>query len=257
MTTSTNVINIAKLFKGYVQQEGKDNPFTRWYYEGRQKGGEPWCAEFVSACFAWAGMPLHDLEDSKGFKYCPSAVDKFKKLGQWSEDKPKSGDIVFYNFEQGSEAQHTGIVIEVNGPKILAIEGNTSAPGGEGSESHGGTVQIKERDRKFTVGYGQPPFNSKPISQFAVDDLGGDVPLPPKDEICLTNPPLSNPLIPVWRKKMAERGWHVTDVDHLIFDQKLKDILISFQTDMCIKADGVLGPVSWLLTWVEPITADK
>ena len=264
MTTPQNVIAIAKLFDKYEQHEDHDNPFTRWYYGGKQKGGDAWCGEFVSACFAWAGMSLRNLGDPKGYSYCPTAVDKFKKLGQWNPGDPKPGDIVFYNFtEQCSkpeddrrEAQHTGIVIEVDGHRIRAIDGNTSKIGGE-SESKGGTVQIKWRSRDCTIGYGKPSFDGKPISKFAVDDSGQDVPLPPTKEISLTNSLVSDPLIPVWRKKMAERGWHVSDLDSPIFDQKLKDILISFQQDMCLEADGVLGPVSWLLTWVEPITKDE
>lgn len=94
---------------------------------------QPWCAAFVSWCFAKA----FGLETAKKllkhwpYTYCPTLGDLFTKNAN-----PKVGDIVI--FWRNGEFAHTGIVTAVSGDRFETIEGNTS--GASGIVDNGGGV---------------------------------------------------------------------------------------------------------------------
>jgi hypothetical protein len=97
------------------------------------------------------------------YEGCIVGADNFQKgaWGTWhgSGARAEPGDIVFYNFPGEATYDHTGIVLKDNGSSITTIEGNTSAPGGSGSQSNGGGVFVRTRDKDGTIiGYGRPRF---------------------------------------------------------------------------------------------------
>lgn len=55
-------------------------------------------------------------------------VPYFKEKGLWQEKDyiAKSGDIIFFDWEQDGIADHVGIVQKVNNEIIYTIEGNSS-----------------------------------------------------------------------------------------------------------------------------------
>lgn len=236
MTTREDVIAVAKLFAGYHESENKLNIFGRWY----GMNGCAWCGMFVSACYAWAGRPL-SLESDKGYAYCPAAVDLLKQRSQWSDDNPEPGDIVFFNWDGGDQAEHTGIVLRVNGDGLYTIEGNTS----DEDWSDGGTVALKLRHRALILGYGKVTFDNKPIGKLAVD-----APPPPEKVIGLSTPHYQGQEVSLWLQQMVKRGWAAPVKP--VFDEKVRDLVQKFQQELGIEADGILGPETWLLTWVEP-----
>ena len=105
--------------------------------------GVAWCAIFVSWCYAHAGYQLTGLGWLKGFAGCMDGVSRFKKLG-WVTDKPMTGDIVFFDWNNDGRWDHTGIFAnDINGVEFATIEGNTSLT----NQSNGG--QVMGRKRKY------------------------------------------------------------------------------------------------------------
>lgn len=120
--------------------------FGAWY----GLDGYPWCMMFVQWCFHQAGMTLPCRTAS-----CSELLGWYRKnrRGQLS-DNPRPGDIVIYNFG------HTGIVESAAGETITVIEGNTS-PGSKGSQSNGGGVYRRTRDRKLASAFIRPNEEGK------------------------------------------------------------------------------------------------
>jgi hypothetical protein len=127
--------------------------YGEWY----GANGVEWCAEFVSWCFAEAGMPLA-ITTPKGFAYCPFAVTWFKQHNAWfHRDEPAlPGDCVLYDWNGDGLADHTGIVVSAGITSITAIEGNTSPS----NNTNGGSVMLRNRDYSLILGYGRPAYGA-------------------------------------------------------------------------------------------------
>lgn len=110
-------------------------PYGAWY----GFNGVPWCAEFVSYCFAHAG-DKHGLKTALAFQWEWWARAKSHGLSLTGDPEP--GDIVVYHHNQG----HTGIFrrwTNRSRGEFEAVEGNTS---NGGSQDNGGAVLIQKRD---------------------------------------------------------------------------------------------------------------
>lgn len=70
----------------------------------------------------------------------------------WSRSGIEPGWLVLYNWVGGSEPEHVGIVKEIRGSHLVAVEGNTSGS----NPSDGGEVAIMQRPYSFVVGYARP-----------------------------------------------------------------------------------------------------
>ena len=78
MATAQDVLQVAIGELGTVESPANSNKtkYGAWY----GMDGQPWCAMFVSWCFANAGMPL-TIETDHGFAYCPSGRNWFAQRG--------------------------------------------------------------------------------------------------------------------------------------------------------------------------------
>lgn len=133
--TASKVLDVARGWLGYSESNGKfkeilnvynaHKPLARNY---KMTIADPWCACFISACVIKAGaVDLTGTEVS-----CTKFIEIFKKKGIWNEDgkiKPQVGDIIVFNWDDmtqpnDGEADHIGIVEQVNGNTIICIEGN-------------------------------------------------------------------------------------------------------------------------------------
>ncbi|MGH9151601.1 MAG: CHAP domain-containing protein [Acidimicrobiales bacterium] len=136
--------------------------YTEWYgLTG------PWCAMFVSWCFATEGSPLA-ASTSKGFAYTPSGAAWFKKQDRWATD-PARGHVVFFDFpgDGVDRISHVGIVTAVHGDgSIETVEGNTDERGGR----TGGKV-MRRRRKVGIVGYGVPAYVDAGFAAEAAHDL--------------------------------------------------------------------------------------
>lgn len=101
----------------------------------------PWCAMFVTWCF--------EQHDSTAFirgqryAYCPYVVAdaRANRNGLSVTTAPAAGDLVLYDWDDDSVADHIGIFEAGNASSFTAIEGNTSV----GNDSNGGEVMRRQR----------------------------------------------------------------------------------------------------------------
>jgi hypothetical protein len=142
MGTRADIISVAEHHVGYKESAGNKNIFGKWY----GMDGLAWCAMFVSFVYDKAGLPLGKIDSPKGYHYCPSAYNFWRKKGLLTEN-PKAGDIVLFDFNKDKKMDHTGIFIgwvDDSRKEFYSIEGNTSA-GVAGSQSNGDGVYKRKR----------------------------------------------------------------------------------------------------------------
>lgn len=86
---------------------------------------DAWCATFVSFCAAKCGM----LNIIPAECSCPRQIELWKKMGRWVNKNtyvPKTGDIVYYDFNGDGVSDHVGIVVSVSNGIMKVVEGNYS-----------------------------------------------------------------------------------------------------------------------------------
>lgn len=113
--------NFVKIALSQVGNVGGE-PYWSWYgYSQRVE----WCAVFVS----WVAYQSGYLDIAiPKFAGCETGVDWFKAMDKWQERGyvPKSGDIIFFDWEDNGYVNHVGIVEKVIGNTIYTIEGNST-----------------------------------------------------------------------------------------------------------------------------------
>jgi len=153
------VLAAAKNYVDAKYKEGRNNDtiFGKWYGLNHQ----PWCAMFVSKCFAEAkASKLIAAQSSKGFSSCQIGLSWFaskKQLVPVTSAMP--GDIVFYQFDDDPAADHVGIVVSNNKltKTLITYEGNT-AKDGSGSQANGDGVYQKKRKYSQVIGVARPKW---------------------------------------------------------------------------------------------------
>ncbi|MCR5803620.1 MAG: DUF4214 domain-containing protein [Clostridia bacterium] len=113
------IVTVAKSQVG--QQGGK--PYYTWYgYNYRIE----WCATFVSWCADQCGYI--DSGKVPKYKWCMDAKDWFNGKGEWvngNKYRPKSGDIIFFDWNGDGVIDHTGIVVGTDAKGYIhTVEGN-------------------------------------------------------------------------------------------------------------------------------------
>ncbi len=56
----------------------------------------------------------------------------------------------------------------------------------------------------------------------------------------------------VWQKRMKARGWNIDP--HGMFGPNTRDVVLAFQREKNLGADGVIGPKTWAAAWTLPVT---
>jgi len=146
------IIEIAEKEIGYTEFP-KNSNLTK-YGEWFGFDGVAWCGMFVSWCYAMAGFGLGNIGFKKGFAGCQTAVFHFKKTGEITEH-PKSGDIVFFDWNNDGRYDHVGLFKrDLGNGTFETIEGNTAV----GNDSNGGQVMLRVRgfNSKYTVLFVHP-----------------------------------------------------------------------------------------------------
>lgn len=127
--------------------------FSQWYidgYEGHPGWNQytPWCGCFLS----WAAdqQKASINGDPPSFADVDEGMEKFKNSRMWRErgdtnNKPIPGDYVFFDWDGGTDPDHVGAVLCVEGNFLYTIEGNS-----------GGKVAVNRYplSDKRIVGYG-------------------------------------------------------------------------------------------------------
>jgi len=171
-TLIDGIIKVAKSQVGVRETPPGSNrtPYGKWF----PMDGSPWCAMFVSWCFAQAGAEKL-LPGGKRYAGCTPAMKLAKAEKRWYTSKPQVGDIVMYDWgHNDGQAYHTGIVIGLVSGGIVTIEGNTGNPEG-----------VYQVTRKTGIlGYYRPPWPADTlaptptvpavtIGKLVVDGIGG------------------------------------------------------------------------------------
>lgn len=162
-----NIIQQAKSWLGCNKADGthkqiidvynNHKPLARGY---AVKYTDAWCATFVSACAIKCGYT--DIIPTECG--CSPMIQLFKNLGEWVENDayvPKSGDIIFYDWQDSGSGDntgvpdHVGIVESVSGSTITVIEGNKN------NAVARRTIQV---NGKYIRGYGVPKYDVESVS---------------------------------------------------------------------------------------------
>ena len=112
-----DIVSIAK------SQVGNIGGRKYWEWYGFDQRVE-WCAIFVSWCANESG----DLNVTiPKFSRVEDGIVWFKNNGKWQTENyiPKSGDLIFFDWNQDNDPDHVGIVENVDNQYIYTIEGNS------------------------------------------------------------------------------------------------------------------------------------
>ena len=104
--------------------------FSEWYIGGyardpRWNQYTPWCACFLS----WAAEQQSNTINGTPPRFADVDIGMkgFKESHMWRErgEKPIPGDYVFFDWDRGSDPDHVGAVLCVDGNQLYTIEGNS------------------------------------------------------------------------------------------------------------------------------------
>lgn len=136
-TSNSKLVNIAS---SQIGNQG-GTPYWSWYgYKERVE----WCACFVS----WVAYQSGDFDVTiPKFAAVVDGVKWYKNKGQWQDHRyiPKSGDIIFFDWENDGTPDHVGIVEKSENGIVYTIEGNSN------DQCRQNTYVI---DSKVVYGYG-------------------------------------------------------------------------------------------------------
>lgn len=139
---------------------GGSGYFSEWYIGDYAKNPgwnqyTPWCGCFLS----WGAEQLKTSIDGDPprFANVDTGMEGFQKSGKWrnpndANNKPIPGDYVFFDWDGGSNPDHVGAVLCVDGDQLYTIEGNS-----------GGKVAVNRYplSDKRIVGYGVLNWKTK------------------------------------------------------------------------------------------------
>ena len=155
MATVSELLEIARRQIGVKECPPNSNNvrYNTWYY-GREVHGSsyPWCMVFVQWVFDQAGVKLPVRTAS-----CGALMRAAQSAGCWVTGDYRPGDVVIYDFPGGAATDHCGIVESVDGSRVSAIEGNTSAA----SDADGGAVERRARKFAQIVGAVRPSYDKE------------------------------------------------------------------------------------------------
>lgn len=160
---SNDIVGVANTQIGYTELDKKGgtpviDSETPYYTKYGERYGNPnghWCAFFVLWCAEQANIPTSIICKSASCGSCNYFVNWFKQNHRWKDNSyiPIKGDIIFYDWNGDSFADHVGIVDGVTDNYILTIEGNTGGVNGY-------TVMKRNRFENI-LGYGNPDYALK------------------------------------------------------------------------------------------------
>lgn len=154
--TAKKLLSTARRELGTREQPANSNrvKYNTAYY-GREVSGSryPWCAVFLWWCFREAGASALYYGGGRT-AYCPTLLSYHR--GQ-AVSNYRPGDVIFFNFDGGKNAQHVGLCEDWDGQRVTTIDGNT----GSGSEANGGAVMRRKRDKIYIVGAYRPNYQEE------------------------------------------------------------------------------------------------
>ncbi len=122
---ATDGENLRNIALAEVGVSGRPNKYTEWF--GSIEGySYNWCHAFVSWCANQAGILGTKVPRTAG---CPDGMSWFANNGRLkyrdSGYVPKTGDIIYFDYEPNDVPNHVGIVNYSDGTNVYTIEGNS------------------------------------------------------------------------------------------------------------------------------------
>lgn len=155
MSQITDILQKAASQIGYTADDRNFNKYNKEYY-GYDCGYE-WCVVFVWWVFKECGLPQL-FYGGKKTASCGTLFNYYKSLGEVVTNKiPQPGDLVEFQFD-GVAHCHIGICESYDGQYVTTIDGNTSVAM---SQSNGGEVLRRKRDKKYIWGVIRPAYASE------------------------------------------------------------------------------------------------
>jgi hypothetical protein len=244
---------------GFVEGPKNDTPYGVWYGLNH----EPYCAMGISWAFNQEdASELVAASTVKGFAYTPSGAQWFKAQGRWGKS-PRLGALPFFDFPNDAvhRISHVGIqVVESSGLPIQTVEFNTVGVDGAGQREGGGV--FRRRRSVGIVGYGYPDYDG-----FDARHGGGPPPFPPfplpsghwyggrsSNSRNHSGFFAHEPGIGVFKRRMIERGWRVTDVSDRMDATFVDHVVRPFQKEKGLLVDGEIGARTWDAAWIVPVS---
>lgn len=157
---ASTIIEKAKSFIGTTESPPNSNNviFNTDYYGHPVYGASyPWCMTYVWDIFRMCDASNLFYGGNKTAS-CPCLMEWAKSIGQFVTGSYRPGDVLFFNFDSVSDADHTGFCECDNGSYVTTIEGNTSSTN-YGSQSNGGGVFRRTRDKSCILGAYRPAYS--------------------------------------------------------------------------------------------------
>lgn len=217
------------------------------------KESDPWCAAFVSAAAAKAGLTGIVFPECS----CPRMAALYKAAGRWEEVDfavPRPGDVIFYDWDGDRVPDHVGLVTVFAGDRLTVAEGN---------KSDAVALRHISVDSPYIYGYGQPDYLSladeagdrgrqiaAPTPETSGQPVGADIIRPQTTDSALSLPVLSagcaGETVRAAQLLLIGRGCRCgpCGADGEFGPGTLGGVL-SFQRGHRLEADGVVGPATW------------
>ncbi|MBQ6539784.1 MAG: peptidoglycan-binding protein [Oscillospiraceae bacterium] len=156
--TVSEILALAKSQMGVTEYPAGSNTvkYNTEYY-GRAVSGTsyPWCCVFIWWLFKECGAKELFYGGNKTAS-CTALMNYAKKNGLWVTGGFKAGDLILYNFNSDSSAEHIGLCESASGDRVTCIEGNT----GTASADNGGAVMCRSRSVSSVLGAYRPRYKS-------------------------------------------------------------------------------------------------
>lgn len=168
---SGSIIEVASREVGV---SGSPNKYTYWLGSISGTYAYAWCHAFVSWCGTQAGAGSRIPRTAS----CFYGAQEFKAQGKWknriSGYVPKTGDIIYFDWNADGGYDHVGIVNYVSAGRVHTIEGNA----GNAVRYDGGRTAGYALTDSQIIGYGTPDYGSVQQAQGCqgcLDEASGGV----------------------------------------------------------------------------------
>lgn len=147
-TSASARLALARTQLGVTEHPADTNQclYTDWY-----EAVGPWCAMFVTYCDQESLQPSEAFVQGVAYAYVPYIVNDARVgiYGLTITSSPQPGDLVCFDWDWDQTWDHVGLVDEPPDAagSFTTVEGNTSPEGAAGSQSNGGMVCARQRNR--------------------------------------------------------------------------------------------------------------
>lgn len=231
-----SIIEKAISYVGLKEEKSNNIIFNTDYY-GRKVNGDnyAWCCVFAWDIFRMCNASEYFYGGGKTAS-CTTLLNYYKKKHpSWITtdiNKAKHGDLVFYQFDKDSYADHIGIFdSKQSKTQFYAIEGNTSISS-SGSQTNGEYVARKLRETTKVMAFVHINFTDDVTNPYAV----------PTRTLCPGNSKMTEEDVKWLQWELKEDGYDI-EINGL-FTKTTTAILRDYQYNHGLEVDGKCGKLT-------------